>query len=105
MGKLIVVTRSGDRHVIEANYGNTVMEVITNSGFDELAAVCGGCSSCATCHVYVDVAFSDRLSPLGDDENDLLDSSSYRTPQSRLSCLIDFEEEIDGLEVTIAPEG
>ena len=73
-------------------------------GFDELLALCGGCCSCATCHVHVDPAHVDRLPPMSDDENDLLDSSSYRNELSRLSCQIQFGNDLDGLAVTIAPE-
>jgi 2Fe-2S ferredoxin len=56
----------------------TLMEAIREAGNDELLALCGGCCSCATCHVHVDPAFADRLPPIGADENDLLDSSDHR---------------------------
>jgi 2Fe-2S ferredoxin len=80
------------------------MEVIRENGFDELLALCGGCCSCATCHVYVDPEFADRLPPMSDDENDLLDSSDHRTERSRLSCQIPFSAGLAGLRVQIAPE-
>jgi 2Fe-2S ferredoxin len=54
------------------------MEVIRDNGFDELLALCGGCCSCATCHVHIDPAYMDKLSPISDDESDLLDSSDHR---------------------------
>jgi 2Fe-2S ferredoxin len=69
-----------------------------------LLALCGGCCSCATCHVHVGEEWLGRLLPMGADEDDLLDSSSYRGPDSRLSCQIEFGEALDGLTVTIAPE-
>ncbi len=84
--------------------GLSVMEVIRDAGFDELLALCGGSCSCATCHVYVDAEHADRLLPPSADEEDLLDSSAFRTDRSRLSCQIRFGEELDGLRVTIAPE-
>ena len=80
------------------------MEVIRAGGLDELLALCGGGCSCATCHVYVDEALADHMPPLSSDEDDLLDSSSHRTPASRLSCQIPFTAALAGLEVTIAPE-
>ncbi|WP_136162157.1 2Fe-2S iron-sulfur cluster-binding protein [Sphingomonas flavalba] len=104
MPKLIVVTRDGTEHVVEGDDGLTVMEVIRDNGFDELLALCGGCCSCATCHVHVDPAFADRLPDMGEDENDLLDSSDHRTGQSRLGCQIPFGATLDGLKVTIPPE-
>jgi 2Fe-2S ferredoxin len=104
MPKMIVVTREGDETTVEGETGLSVMEVIRDNGFDELLALCGGCCSCATCHVYVDDAFAARLPAMSEDENDLLDSSDYRTEASRLSCQIPFSDALDGLKVTIAPE-
>ena len=104
MPKLIVTTRSGDTREIEAAAGLTVMEAIRDNGFDELLALCGGCCSCATCHVYVDPAFADKLPALSEDEDDLLDSSDHRNETSRLSCQIPLNADLDGLRVTIAPE-
>ncbi len=104
MPKLIVVNRSGEEQAVEGDAGLSVMEVIRDNGFDELLALCGGCCSCATCHVYVDPAFAGKLPELGEDENDLLDSSDHRNETSRLSCQLTLNEDLDGLRVTIAPE-
>lgn len=104
MPKLIVVNRAGEERAVDAGDGLTVMEAIRDNGFDELLALCGGCCSCATCHVQVDPAFADKLPPMSEDENDLLDSSDHRVATSRLSCQIPFTAELDGLRVTIAPE-
>lgn len=104
MPKLTVVTREGQESTVEAENGLSVMEAIRDSGFDELLALCGGCCSCATCHVYVDESWADKLPPISDDENDLLDSSDHRQASSRLSCQIHVNAETDGLRVTIAPE-
>ena len=104
MPKLIVVTREGEEQEIDAEAGLNVMEVIRDAGIDELLALCGGCCSCATCHVHVDPAFVDLLPAMSEDENDLLDSSDYRDATSRLSCQIAFDDALDGLKVTIAPE-
>jgi 2Fe-2S ferredoxin len=104
MPTLIVTTREGVEASIEGVVGRSVMETIRDSGVDELLALCGGCCSCATCHVYVDPAFADKLPPVGDDENDLLDSSDYRTETSRLSCQLRLNDGLSGLRVTIAPE-
>ena len=104
MPKLIVTTRSGEISTIDTIDGLTVMEAIRDNGFDELLALCGGCCSCATCHVHVDAAFKDLLPPMSEDEDDLLDSSDDRTETSRLSCQVPFTPELDGLRVTIAKE-
>lgn len=104
MPKLIVVTREGEEREVEGEVGLSVMEVIRDNGFDELLALCGGCCSCATCHVYVDPAFAGKIAPMSEDENDLLDSSDHRNDQSRLSCQIQITGELEGLKITIAPE-
>ena len=104
MPKLIVTDRSGAQSSIDVEDGLTVMEAIRDNGFDELLALCGGCCSCATCHVHVDPAFKDKLPAMSEDEDDLLESSDHRTGDSRLSCQIPFGDDLDGLKVTIAPE-
>ena len=104
MPQLTVVTRQGEERTVEGEVGLPVMEVIRDNGFDELLALCGGCCSCATCHVHVDPAFADRLPAMSEDEDDLLDSSSTRDATSRLSCQIQFTGALDGLKVRIADE-
>ncbi len=104
MPKLVVINRQGAETTVDARAGLSVMEVIRDNGFDELLALCGGCCSCATCHVLVDPSFKDKLPAMSEDENDLLDSSDHRTQDSRLSCQLQLTDELDGLKVTIAEE-
>lgn len=104
MPQLTVVTREGTESTIEVEDGLTVMEAIRDNGFDELLALCGGCCSCATCHVHIDPAFVGKLPAMSEDEDDLLDSSDDRNDTSRLSCQIPFTAELNGLRVTIAAE-
>lgn len=104
MPKLIVVNREGAEQAVEGDAGLSVMEVIRDNGIDELLALCGGCCSCATCHIYVDEKFASQLPEVSADESDLLDSSDHRNASSRLSCQINFTSALDGMRVTIAPE-
>ena len=104
MAELTIVGRDGTERTIEGKKGWSVMENIRDAGFDELLALCGGCCSCATCHVHVDAAWLERLPKMSADEDDLLDSSSDRDAASRLSCQIEFSDALDGLRVTIAQE-
>src|SRR3546814_1084488 len=64
MAELIVITREGNELVLEAGDGLSVMEVVRDGGVDELLALCGGCCSCATCHVYVDPRSEEHTSEL-----------------------------------------
>jgi ferredoxin, 2Fe-2S len=104
MPEVFVTTRNGEVHTLSAASGLTVMEAIRDSGVGELLALCGGACSCATCHVHVDPAFAGVIPALGDDESDLLDSSSHRDERSRLSCQIRLSDDLSGLRVTIAQE-
>ncbi len=104
MPKLIVTTREGEERELDGETGLSVMEVIRDGGIDELLALCGGCCSCATCHIHVDPAFVGALPAMSEDENDLLDSSGDRNDTSRLACQIPFGADLDGLKVTIAAE-
>jgi 2Fe-2S ferredoxin len=104
MPRLTIVNRAGEAHEVAGRAGWSVMENIREHGFDELMALCGGCLSCATCHVHVDPEWFGKLKPMKGDEDDLLDTSEHRVATSRLSCQILFSAELDGLKVQIAPE-
>jgi 2Fe-2S ferredoxin len=103
MPVLKVTTRAGASTEVPAEIGLSVMEIIRDAGFYELEARCGGSMACATCHVYVQPDGPQAGGP-SEDEEDLLDASDHRQPESRLSCQIPFTAELDGLHVTIAPE-
>ncbi|MCI4592064.1 2Fe-2S iron-sulfur cluster-binding protein [Sphingobium sp. BYY-5] len=104
MPEIIVTDRAGKQATIAATSDRTVMETIRDAGFDDMVALCGGCCSCATCHVYVDPEFIDLLAPISEDENDLLDTSPHRNERSRLACQVQLTDSLSGLRVTIAPE-
>ena len=103
MVQVFVTGRDGTEYKLQVQEGLSLMEAIRDNGLDELLALCGGCCSCATCHVYVEEGHQ-TLPPLSDDESDLLDSSDHRDERSRLSCQLPMTAELDGLRVAIAPE-
>ena len=104
MADIFVTTRKGEERQLQLQPGLTLMETIRDGGVDDLLALCGGCCSCATCHVHVHAEFADLLPPMSEEENDLLDSSDHRDSTSRLSCQIRLTSGLDGLRVTIAAE-
>lgn len=104
MLSLKVIQRDGTEQAIEGEVGHSVMEIVRDANIDEMLAICGGCRSCATCHVYVHPDFVGKISPMEEDEDELLDSSDHRRENSRLSCQLVFSEALDGLTVTIAPD-
>ena len=104
MSKVYVTDRKGLEQAIEIRPGLTLMQTITDAGISDLLALCGGVCSCATCHVHVDGKFLSALAPMSEDESALLDGSSHREANSRLSCQVRMSPDLDGLRVTIAPE-
>lgn len=101
--KIKVVDRDGKEHELDAIEGWRVMEIIRDHGLP-IKAECGGACACATCHVYVDAEWEDRLPEPTDEEVDMLDSALEVEDNSRLSCQLIFNPDYDGLKVTLAPE-
>ena len=104
MIKLNVIMRDGSSQSVSAERGVTLMEAIRDAGIYELVAMCGGCCSCATCHIFVETGPEGLIGPASDDEDALLDSSDARQGNSRLSCQMELTADLDGIEVRIAPE-
>ena len=104
MARMTVVDRDGKEHEIEAKTGLKIMEVLRELDYG-VAAICGGLCSCATCHVYVDEKWVSRLPKKQSDEQELLtELPDYREATSRLSCQVDFTDELSGIKVTIAAD-
>lgn len=101
---LLVIDRDGNERVVPGEVGVSIMETLKEHGCDELVALCGGCCSCATCHVYVDRSFADVIPRISADENELLDGSGQRRENSRLSCQVKLTEDMNGMTVMIAPQ-
>jgi ferredoxin len=99
-----VVDRDGNEKSISTPTGLSLMEAIRDNGFDQMLALCGGCCSCATCHVFIRQGPENLATASEADENDLLDSSEHRSNNSRLSCQISLVDAHDGMVVEIAPE-
>ncbi len=103
MPVLKVIDRDGKEHELNVPKGGVLMEPLRDMD-DGLTAICGGMCSCATCHVYVDPEWFDKLPKVMSDETDMIkDLISYRS-NSRLSCQIPLTDALSGLRVTIAPE-
>ena len=94
MVKVVYVADDGSRTEVEAQPGNSLMQTAIVAGIDGIVGECGGSAMCATCHVYVDPAWADRLPARSDIEDE----------NSRLSCQITAGAEIDGIVVHMPPE-
>jgi 2Fe-2S ferredoxin len=103
MALLRVVDRDGVEHEVDARPGLKVMETLRELDYG-VAAICGGMCSCATCHVYVDPEWTSKLPEPMSDERELLTELSHHEQNSRLSCQLEFTNELAGLRITIAPD-
>jgi 2Fe-2S ferredoxin len=99
MPKITFIEYDGTVREVEAELGATVMETALKAGITSIVAECGGGCTCATCHVYVDEAWYDKLPKPSGDEEYQLDAAFELKPNSRLSCQIKVTPEIDGLVV------
>lgn len=104
MIRLKIESRAGEMREISVAPEGSLMEAIRDNGFDELLASCGGCCSCATCHVVIDDGHFPKLVAMLPDEDSLLDGSDHREKGSRLSCQIPLSQALDGLKLRIAPD-
>jgi len=104
MPAITYILADGSRRAVDAAIGSSVMETAMKHNVKGIDAECGGCLSCATCHVYVDEAWIGQLPAPETDEEDMLGFvASERRPGSRLSCQIIIREALDGLVVEIPP--
>ena len=103
MTRLTFFAHDGARFDVDAENGSTVMENAIRNAVPGIEAECGGACACATCHVYVDPDWVDRLIPMSDEEEERLDDAMAVKSNSRLSCQLLMSEELDGLRVRLAP--
>ena len=101
--KIIVIDRDGNKHELEGDPNSTLMEILRDADLD-IEAACGGCCACATCHVYINDQWLEKISPKDDDEESMLDQAFDVKNTSRLSCQISLSDELDGIELEIAKE-
>lgn len=99
--KIHVTDQDGNNHTLDAIEGWQLMEIIRDHGLP-IKAECGGSCCCATCHVYIAPEWQDKIYPMREDEDDMLDENFDREDNSRLSCQIIMTEELNGLTVTLA---
>ena len=97
MAKIAFIQPDGSEQIVDAEAGMTVMEAAKKNLIAGIEAECGGACSCATCHVYVDEAWREKVGPPSEMEEDMLDFAFDVRPSSRLSCQIKVAEGLDGL--------
>lgn len=102
MPKVTYVTPDGVRHDVDVDSGYTVMEGAINNNIEGIVAECGGACACATCHSYIDEAWLPKLPVMDDMEDSMLDAAFERRSNSRLTCQIEMNGDLDGLVVYVA---
>lgn len=102
MPTITYIQPSGTEQTIEVAAGTTVMHAAIANDIDGIIGECGGSAMCATCHVYVDDAFANKLPEVNSVEDEMLDSAaSERRSNSRLGCQLVIGPELDGLRVRL----
>ena len=99
MAKITYIEHDGTEHVIDVKPGQSVMEGAVKNNVPGIDADCGGACACATCHVYVDAAWTDKTGTKSAMEESMLDFAEGVEPNSRLSCQIKVSDELNGLVV------
>lgn len=99
MPKITYIEHSGAEHVVDVNPGFSVMEGAVKNGIPGIDADCGGACACATCHVYIDAAWADKVGGKSEMEESMLDFAQNVEANSRLSCQIEVSDALDGLIV------
>ncbi len=100
MTSITYTDSKGTARTVEAEDGSTVMETAVRHKIPEIVAECGGACACATCHVYIDEAFFEKVGKPSGMEEDMLDFAYDVKPTSRLSCQIKVSPALDGLKLT-----
>ena len=101
MPRVAFVQPDGTRREVSAPVGITLMEAARQHGVAGVVAQCGGACACATCHVYVDPEWLERLEPPEDMELGMLEAAWEPRGNSRLSCQIHLTQDLDGLTVRV----
>ncbi|MBT4888812.1 MAG: 2Fe-2S iron-sulfur cluster binding domain-containing protein [Rhodospirillales bacterium] len=104
MAIVTYILHDGRSKDIEVKTGESVKDGAVNNLVPGILAECGGALACATCHVYVDEQWFDKLEPAGEVEMDMLDFAEDVRKNSRLSCQIDITEEMNGLVIHVPEE-
>ena len=99
MAKITYIEFNGTAHPLEVKPGLSVMEGAVKNNIPGIDADCGGACACATCHVYVDAAWTDKVRKPSAMEESMLDFAENVEPNSRLACQIKVTDELDGLVV------
>ena len=101
MPKITFITSDAKTREVEAQNGLTVMEAAVQNDVPGIDADCGGGMACATCHVYVQDEWYNKLPTKEDGEEDMLDMAFEPKKNSRLSCQLIISDDLDGLVVNI----
>ena len=99
MAKITYIEHDGTEHVVDVKNGLSVMEGAVKNNIPGIDADCGGACACATCHVYVDEAWREKMGTASAMEESMLDFAENVEPNSRLSCQIRISDVLDGLVV------
>lgn len=101
MPKILFIEHNGTEHLVDAAIGATIMQTAVDNSVPGIVGDCGGCCSCATCHGYIDPAWAGRIPSRSETEEMTLEGALDVQPNSRLTCQIAVNAEMDGIVVRL----
>ena len=102
MPKVIYITPDETKHEVDVEVGYSIMEGAIDNNIEGIVAECGGACACATCHSYVDAAWTDKIPAMDDMEDSMLDAAFDRKDNSRLTCQIEMTDALNGIVIHVA---
>ena len=103
MVKIIYIEHDGTEHSVDVDIGTSIMEGAVSNSIPGIDADCGGGGACATCMVFIDADWQEKITSMSDEEESMIDFHEYKEENSRLGCQISVTEEFDGLKVRMPP--
>lgn len=104
MATVIYIQSDGTTHSVDAPLDRTLMQIALDNSVPGILGDCGGSCSCATCHGYFEAPWSDKLPPVNESEQFMLEGVIDPRPGSRLCCQIKMQPELDGIVVHLPAE-
>jgi len=101
MPRITFIEHDGQEHQVEAEIGQSLMQIAVNNSIPGILADCGGHCACATCHVYVDAGWTDKVAPADQNELDMVECALAPQENSRLGCQVVVTPQLDGLVVRL----
>lgn len=101
MVKVTFLSSDNEEYIVEVAQGSSLMEAARQNGIPGIEADCGGACACGTCHIYIPSDWTNKIAAPKESEREMLEFVTDGQDNSRLSCQIIVEDQLDGLTIHI----